>query len=232
MSDRRLVTAALNNARWCAAVWAAHGLPVRRPDGMWFTPVRTPQYYPNVVTVDPLADRRAQVALIAELAAQSAGFSVKDSFAALDLSVCGLEPLFSAHWLWCDAPALSPRAGQLAWRRVDDAAGLELWEQAWRGGPANLPRIFLPELLADQRVRVLAGVDAVGEMKAGGVGYDADGAMGISNIFGAPEDFLAAVMRLTAPRRIVGYEQAAARRALEKQGFEVLGELRVWRHSA
>src|SRR5262245_31790970 len=44
--------AALNNAEWCAAVWRSHGLPVEQAHGMWFCPYPTPQYYPNVVTVE------------------------------------------------------------------------------------------------------------------------------------------------------------------------------------
>src|SRR5215470_17181367 len=66
MQDDRNKVAALNNAEWCAAVWRSHGLPVEQAHGMWFCPYPTPQYYPNVVTVDAGAEPTKQAGLIAE----------------------------------------------------------------------------------------------------------------------------------------------------------------------
>jgi hypothetical protein len=63
MLDDRNKMAALNNAEWCAAVWRSHGLPVEQAYGMWFCPRPTPQYYPNVVTVDAEAEPTKQASL-------------------------------------------------------------------------------------------------------------------------------------------------------------------------
>jgi hypothetical protein len=57
MHDARDEAAALNNARWCAAVWRSHGLRVEQALGLWICERETPQYYPNVVSVDLRADR-------------------------------------------------------------------------------------------------------------------------------------------------------------------------------
>jgi hypothetical protein len=87
----------------------------------------------------------------------------------------------------------------------------------------------LPELLGDERVCILAGLDHTGAVKAGGIGYDAGGAMGITNVFGAHEQFTAALVKLCSPRHIVCYESGPLREALEARGFEALSSLRVWK---
>jgi hypothetical protein len=150
MHDARDEVAARNNAEWCAAVWRSQGLPVEQACGLWFCPRPTPQYYPNVVTVDPAADAAEQTAFITDLgrAEPDLKISVKDSFACLNLHPAGLTPLFDARWLWRDDNA-SGVAG-LRWRRVDDESGLAEWERAWRGGAETDPRIFRPALLSDR----------------------------------------------------------------------------------
>src|SRR5262249_61118468 len=67
MQDNCTEVAALNNAEWCAAVWRSHGLPVEQAHGMWFCHYPTPQYYPNVVTVDPGAEPTKQVGSLLSL---------------------------------------------------------------------------------------------------------------------------------------------------------------------
>jgi hypothetical protein len=122
MQDDRNKVAVLNNAEWCAAVWRSHGLPVEQAHGMWFCPYPTPQYYPNVVTVDAGAEPAQQAGLIAELARDDAlDLRVKDSFSCLDLSFAGFQTLFDARWL-CRRQSRSQRApsigAELAMSRV------------------------------------------------------------------------------------------------------------------
>ena len=227
MQDDRNQVAALNNAEWCAAVWRSHGLPVEQAHGMWFCPCPTPQYYPNVVTVDAGADPAKQARLIAELA-RDLRLSVKDSFSCLDLSVAGFRTLFDARWLHRKQSRPPVAASALDWRRIGNEQDLAAWERAWRGTDSNPVRIFRAELLEDQRVCVLAGFDGTEMIRAGGIAYNAAGATGITNIFGSRRQFLNALVTLFAPAEIVCWEHGRDLTLAVELGFAVLGGLRVW----
>ena len=229
MQDDRNNVAALNNAEWCAAVWRSHGLPVEQVQGMWFCPRPTPQYYPNVVTVDAGAEPAKQARLIAELARDGGlDFSVKDSFSRLDLSDAGFRRLFDARWLYRPQSGPSVAANALNWRRIDDEQGLAAWERAWRGTDADLLRIFRAKLLDDQHAHVLAGFDDMQMIRAGGIAYDAAGVMGVTNIFGPRSEFQNALASLAAPADIVCYEHGRDLALAVELGFAALGHLRVW----
>jgi hypothetical protein len=134
------------NAEWCAAVWRSHGLPVEQAHGMWFCPYPTPQYYPNVVTVDAGAEPTRQAGLIAELARDDKlSLSVKDSFSCLELSAVGFQTLFDARWLHRRQSGPPVATSALDWRRIGNEKGLAAWERAWRGTDPNPLRIFRAE---------------------------------------------------------------------------------------
>lgn len=230
MHDVRDEIAALNNAEWCAAIWRSHGLPVETAQGLWFCRRPTPQYYPNVVTVELGADPLAQTRFITDLrrADPDLDLSVKDSFACLDLKAVGLRPLFDARWLWRAAPSAGTGDETLDWRRIEGEPGLALWERAWRGEDQNSERIFRAELLEDRHVTVLGGFDAAGILGSGGIAYDAAGVLGVTNIFGSRRRVLNA-LRASAPGRpVVAYEAGGDPASAQSCGFEPLGALRVW----
>lgn len=231
MHDARDEIAALNNAEWCAAVWRSHGLPVETAQGLWFCPSPTPQYYPNVVTVALGADPAVQVRFITDLSRSAPGLdlSVKDSFACLQLCDAGLRPLFNARWLWRGAPlATAEDDGGLTWRRISDDEELAQWERAWRGDELARERIFRSRLLQCPQTAVLAGFDAAGDMRAGGVAHDAAGVLGVTNIFGSRRRFLSALSVLEPGRPVVAYEAGEDLASAQRNGFELLGPLRVW----
>jgi len=101
MSVPRVKQAARNNALWCDAVCRAHGRPGEFHAGLWLNRRPTPRYYSNAITLSP-KDPAGQRAWIALLLAERPSFSVKDSFAALNLSGLGFGVLFEATWLWRD----------------------------------------------------------------------------------------------------------------------------------
>lgn len=230
MHDARDEVAALNNAEWCAAIWRSHGLPVETAHGLWFCSHPTPQYYPNVVTVELGADPMAQARFITDLgrANPDLDLSVKDSFACLDLVAAGLKSLFEARWLWRAAQTAPVRDEILDWRRLEDEPGLAAWERAWRGEDQNPERIFRPELLADRHATILAGFDAAGALGAGGVAYDAAGVLGLTNIFGSRRRFLNALAGSAPSRPVVAYEAGGDLTSAQRNDFEMLGALRVW----
>ncbi len=230
MHDGRDEIAALNNAEWCAAIWRSHGLPVERAHGLWFCPRPTPQYYPNVVTVELGADPLVQARFITDLrrADPDLDLSVKDSFAGLELEAAGLKPLFEARWLWRAAQSALAGDETLAWRKIADEPGLAAWERAWRGEDQNPERTFRRELLADRRATILGGFDATETLSSGGIAYDAAGVLGVTNIFGSRWPFLNALDASAPGRPVVAYEAGGDLASAERNGFARLGALRVW----
>lgn len=221
--------AARNNADWCAAMWRAHGLSVEQGPGLTFCHGTSPRFFPNVVTTDRNGDPAAQAAVIADLCAKAsdAPFGVKDSFARLDLAGLGFELLFEARWVFRGARSEASPAGPISWRRLESPADLEAWEAAW-GESAGGPRIFPPVLLGDPAVHILAGVDAEGRIRAGGVANEAAGVLGLSNLFGSRRGAVLAAASLHPELDLVGYESGNALKAMEYHGFSSLGPLRVW----
>src|SRR3954469_13638689 len=87
--------AAQNNAEWCDAFCRTYGILGHFARDAWSCAERTPQLYPDAVT---LVRGASGDALLARVDA-SGGCSIKDSFADLDLSPMGFEILFAAEWL-------------------------------------------------------------------------------------------------------------------------------------
>ncbi|MFI5606141.1 hypothetical protein [Amycolatopsis sp. NPDC051903] len=91
---RALLTAAVEeNASWCDVFCRIRGVSGVFGPRAWTAPARTPEFYPDAVTLT--AD--ATAADVLPFVDASAGCSVKDSFATLDLP--GFGVLFEASWL-------------------------------------------------------------------------------------------------------------------------------------
>src|SRR6266571_1899099 len=87
--------AARNNAEWCDAFCRTHGVVGHFHAESWFSPVRTPPYYPDAVTLLP----EINVDRLLSGIDTSEGCSLKDSFGCLYLAASGFRPLFNADWL-------------------------------------------------------------------------------------------------------------------------------------
>ncbi|GAB4004008.1 hypothetical protein GCM10029992_47720 [Glycomyces albus] len=96
--------AARNNAEWCAAMARTHGTASQFGPQAWTAPARTPQFYPDAVTLVPRADVPT---LVDRIDTAAPGASVKDSFADLDLTGHGFDVLFESQWI--HRPAGPPR---------------------------------------------------------------------------------------------------------------------------
>jgi hypothetical protein len=133
--------AARNNAELCDVVCRSHGVVgAFAPDG-WTCSRRTPPLYPDAVTLDPGAD----VVDVLERIDASAGASVKDSFAVMDLTPASFRVLFSAEWIVREPDGPSGAdPSSLVWSRVEDASGLRAWESAWSASDAGT---FTPSVL-------------------------------------------------------------------------------------
>lgn len=102
------------------------------------------------------------------------------------------------------------------------ASDLPEWERAW-GEPLGL---FVPALLEDAQ---FLAARRGGRITAGAILNRTDDVVGISNVFG--DDWAGAVataVRLYPDLPLVGYEAGDGLAAARREGFEVIGPLRVW----
>jgi hypothetical protein len=243
----QVVQAAHNNAHWCDTVCRAHGTPGEFHEHLWLNRHPVPRFYPNAVTLSALSDVADQLAAIRDLvaAAPLVSFGVKDSFATLDLAPLAFHVLFEAQWLW-RAASQSPPARldtALSWTTVQEPADLSRWEAAWNGLPAEHPstlppRIFLPALLRDPDIRFIAAY-ADRHIVAGAIANRTGDVVGVSNVFVPEADAarcwagcLATITDAFRGLPLVGYERGNDLIIAQALGFEVVGPLRVWGHSA
>jgi hypothetical protein len=116
VSERRLIrVAALSHAEWCDEFCRTHGIVGHFRAGYWFSPVRTPRYYPDAVTLLP----EITVEQVLSGIDSSNGCSVKESYAGLDVAAAGFRPLFRAHWL-AREPAGSRARSSRGWSVLTD----------------------------------------------------------------------------------------------------------------
>ena len=225
--DRFRRLAVLDNAALCVAVWRAHGLEVRRGDGLVMCSGHPPSFYPNAITVDATADPGAQSLVLARLAAESGarGVSVKDGFQRLELTPHGYTRLFDAEWIHrAPGPTAAPA---LDWRLVETADDLAAWEAALCGRGETFQAIFKSNLLADGSLGIFAGWrdDAI---VAGVVLSPTDTVVGVSNVFGDHAEALAIAGKVFPTRALVGYERDGSLQTARALGFEHIGGLTVW----
>jgi hypothetical protein len=216
--------AAANNAEWCDAVCRSHGVDTRFDDDAWTARSRTPPFYPDAVTLTP---DPSIPELLGRIEA-SAGCSIKDSFASLDLQPHGYRVLFEAEWIARPPTAASPpEPAEADWEVLNDPEAFTAWERAWRGdGPADVLRA---ELLDDAAVTLLAarGGDRV---VAGAVLNRSAEVVGISNLFGRRDGCIAFAAALVPGSTLVGYDTGDALETARANGFVTVGPLRVWVH--
>ena len=225
--------AARNNSDWCAAVCRSHGIPTTFGEMAWHSARRTPPYYPDAIT---LLHDAVPTDFLPEIDTRSPGCSIKDSFAALDLSTDGFVELFAAQWIHRPAGLPVPAAPALRTEQISTAARLRDWQIAWSGGDETLD-VFRPALLDDPAVLVFAGYD--GKDLAGGFALNGSASVvGLSNLFavdggevaGIWSSALAAAAQHFPGLPVVGYEHGDDLRPALDSGFTVLGPLRVWMH--
>jgi hypothetical protein len=227
--------AARNNADWCSSVCRTHGIAGTFGKTAWWSSRRPPPYYPDAITLHRDA---VPADFLAWIDTTAPGCSVKDSFAALDLTSSGFTELFTAQWIHRPAGLPAPAAPTLRTARVSTAAQLRDWQAAWEGGNAGQD-VFRPALLDDPAVLVLALYDG-GGLRGGVVLNRSTGLVGISNLFTAGSGDAAAVWSAAIAAAashfpglpLVGYEHGDELTLALASGFSAFGALRIWLHAS
>ena len=218
--------AARNNAEWCDAVCATHGLTGTFGDHAWTCKRRTPPLYPDAVTLDAAATVDD---VLAHVDTASAGCSIKDSFGNLELGSSGFRVLFDATWIARTAEPAGARVPN-PWSEVKDAKTLERWCHV-------SDRRIDDRLLARDDIVVLAGRRSATDedIAAGAVLNRSDSVVGVSNLFtngGELDAAWSACLAFADHRfpglRAVGYEAGAPLASALRHGFEPIGQLRIW----
>jgi hypothetical protein len=229
--------AAKNNADLCDCICRSHGVPGEFHGHMWANRRSVPPFYPNAVTLDD-SKPIEQYQMIRELTniGIPGRWAVKDSFETLDLTSEGFRELFTRQWIYLPGTSKLREAHHEAvrWEKVKDAKELIDWEHAWRGNNPEGKRIFLPPLLEDHRVIIVA-VFREDSIVAGCIGNRSNESVGISNIFLPNEKSeelragcVTAIVDWSQGLPVVGYESGEDLIAMEALGFESVGPLRVW----
>ena len=246
MTPSRLELAVLNNVAWYQAMFAAHGLAHREDGRVWFSHDSPPAYHSNLVVLaadvsQPEADARVN-GLATRLHRR---WSIKDSWANLDLSPLGFCILFEATWIWREPSIVGvvTAGATLDWSRLRTPAELAEWESAWWGDARNQAhaeagRQFPDGLLASGDHAFFAGRlggQGGGPIVAGGVANRSAGAVGLSNLFASPElagqawcAIVNGISNAFPGQPIVGYERGDDLMRARQVGFEPVGPLRVW----
>ena len=129
-----------NNAFWCDQVCREQGVETSWWPSAWVAHRRTPEFFPDAVTLTPDADPEALLAAVDS----GPGCSIKDSYATLDLAPYGFRVLFAAEWIFLPSPRPAPRrldldGGSVMTNCSDGVVGLSNLvvttgdaEQVWR----------------------------------------------------------------------------------------------------
>jgi hypothetical protein len=243
MNPSKVELAVLNNTRWYEAMFAAHGLASETDARVWRSNETPPPFHSNLVVLAPTTTHEEIEAYATDIESnrRRSGWSLKDSYAVLNLASLGCSMLFDAEWIWREP---SPRDGSsfkslLTWIKIDTPSGLTEWENAWSGDTKNesaLPKStqFPASLLESPDHAFYAGL-LEGKVRAGGIANRSQGVVGMSNIFSPPEfredTWKALVASVSAGfplTPIVGYERDDDLKIAKTAGFSAIGKLRVW----
>lgn len=243
MFDLRHELAILNNVYWYRAMFQAHQLASVVDDLMWRSEASPPPFHSNLVVLSPAVDMsRVRERLKALEHTLAAGFSMKDSFANLDLAGAGYEVLFEANWIWHEPTHERSTGARDAWVSITAPEDLAAWEDAWWGDARNslsgpTGRQFPASLLESPHHRFFAKLDGK-TIVAGAIANRSPGAIGLSNAFrlNAPVfDDWTGLMQCASEHfpgvPMVGYERGEALDQALAAGFVTCGALRIWQRS-
>lgn len=219
-TDNAVRLAATENAHWCDLVSRSQGVPTRLDEAVWSGERRTPELYPDAVTLSPGVSTNA----ILDRIDTGVGSSVKDSFGDLDLRPEGYEVLYTSQWIYLE-PTPCRLDGSWSPVRTHD----QLVEWAAVRGLDILPFA----LLENQDVVILQRRDEHGIVE-GAVAHRVGSVVGVSNVFTQADlgttwtGLVPAISAWFGGVPIVGWERKSGLEAAVAAGFSTVGPVRVW----
>ena len=131
----KLKKAILNNNDLYEAVFKPQNISFNRNNSIWYCLEKTPPLYSNLVTVS--ADWKPDE-IFKEIDENFKNenwekWSIKDSFAVLDLNAYGFDKLIDANWIYLEAENFTPvkTEPKLQFRIIENADNLSDWRIAW-----------------------------------------------------------------------------------------------------
>jgi hypothetical protein len=211
------------NATWCDLVCRLSRLTPSADASMWWTTRRAPERFPDAVTLTPTASVYDALSRIDN----SAGASVKDSFATLDLEPDGYSALFDATWIARPPAGVS---GPPPLMKIADKFRFGAWRHA-----AGVTEDSLPNGILRAAGVTVVGAHTPDGFTGGGILHHTriGGAevVGLSNAFGSFAAVADTALAMFPGSWIVGYERGDELPQAVAQGFLETGPLRVWMRS-
>lgn len=162
-------------------------------------------------------------------------WSVKDSFACLNLAKFGFDKLFDAKWIYLKSEKFNSalQNSNLRYEIIEDEKNLARWKLSWHQNADLGNIIFTPDLLKNENVLFVAGSEN-NKIVSGCFVNQSDDVLGISNFF-APDEkavhlsgLINTVFDFKGKKDIVGYEKDYLKNRFGEIGFEEIGDLTVW----
>ena len=230
--------AILNNNALYDEIFAFRNNIFQRQDSAYFTLEKTPKYYSNLVTIDEnwnsdqifrAIDRKFEDENWTE-------WSIKDSFAVLDLEKNGFSRLFEAKWFYLEPENFIPseRKENLRFKVVKNEEDLKLWRRLWDSDEKLGNEIFDSKLLENPDLFFIAGYRK-DEIILGCLLNKSEQVLGISNFFSPEKDIfywsetIKFIYSAISKTKLVGYERMEfVNELVDTLNFESVGNLVVW----
>lgn len=240
MQDK-LQKAICNNNELYEAILSSQDIKSHKTDSIWYSLENTPPFYSNLVTVSK-EWKPDDVFRNIDFNYEKENWeewSIKDSFAVLDLTEFGFTKLFDAQWMYLEANDFiaTENSGNLHYKIVDNEETLSAWRLVWDIDEQIGKQIFSPKLLNNSKVFIVAGYKEQ-QIVSGCFVNKTGNVLGVSNFF-APDreiyywsDIIRFIRESVKCLDIVGYERNELVDKLHFLGFESIGNLTVWHKKA
>lgn len=214
-------TAVINNIVWCGVVCELHGLTQTSSERVWGLLSKAPELYPDIITSSNYATSEE----VKDFIGSREIFSIKDSFANLNMVPLGFKVLFDAKWIH-HAPVVGVDFDQTGWTVVSSEKDLAKWTFA-----SGLQKVIIPKILDRKDVKIFMH-EIDGEI-AGFIANLNANAVGISNVFSNNNKIIWTDIAPLASTyfpgiTMVGYENGDDLTAALSSSWTTIGPLRVW----
>ena len=235
--DERLRKTIRNNNDLYGAVFSNLHVSFQETEEIWYSLEKAPPYYSNVVTRSRTWKPDEVFRKLDSTAIQNqwAGWSIKDSFSTLDLTLHGFNQLFQAQWMYLDVEHFNPITPHVnvEYKILAKEEEISAWRLAWDPNIDLGKRIFSPGLVKNPKIHFIASYQG-DQLVSGCLVNQTDDVLGISNFFSPGNDIsywsdtICHILSSIGRMDIVGYERRELVKNLRNLGFQSIGDLIVW----